>query len=78
MLDYFPDDFDQDLTYIRKGELYEGRKQEEVKKWDADFLELMEYTRNLKYGKLKCFHCVLSPDGAITYLLGLIDWLPKD
>jgi hypothetical protein len=22
----------------------------------------MEYSKNAKYGKIKCFHCLLSPD----------------
>lgn len=31
----------------------------------------MEYSRNLKYGRLKCFHCVLSPDGDDYIFIGI-------
>jgi hypothetical protein len=70
VLDCFPDDFAQDLTYIAEGELNGGRKQE-VKKWNSDFLELMEYTKSPNYGKLKCFHCLLSPDGDNPIFIGI-------
>jgi hypothetical protein len=70
-LDCFPDDFNQDLTYISEGELNEEQKQENVKKWDSDFLELMEYTKNPNCGKLKCFHCLLSPDGDDPIFIGI-------
>jgi hypothetical protein len=49
-LDYFPDDFDQVLTYIPEDEV--GLDGEDVKKWDSDYLELMEYTKNANYGKV--------------------------
>jgi hypothetical protein len=58
-LDYFPDDFDQVLTYLPKDEV--GREREDVRKWDSDFLELMEYTKNPNYDRLKCFHCLIKP-----------------
>jgi hypothetical protein len=55
-LKYFPDNFDQDLTYIPEDE---GEINiDEIKKWDSDFLELMEYTKNPNYGRLKCFRCL--------------------
>jgi hypothetical protein len=60
-LDYFPDDFDQGLTYIPEIELEKEKEREDVKKWDSDFIELMEHIRNPNYGKMKCFHCLLSP-----------------
>jgi hypothetical protein len=70
-LDCFPDDFDQDLTYTLEGDLNGERKQEDVKIWDSDFLELMEYTKNPNYGKLKCFHCLLSPEGDDPIFIGI-------
>jgi hypothetical protein len=70
-LDYFPDDFDQDLTYISEDEFEQVRQREEVKRWDSDYLELMEYTKNPNYGKLKCFHCLLSPDGDDPIFIGI-------
>src|SRR5688572_14138288 len=70
-LEYLPDDFDQDLTYIPEDELEHEWEREEVKKWDSDYLELMEYTKNLNYGKLKCFHCLLSPDGDDPIFIGI-------
>jgi hypothetical protein len=69
-LDYFPDDFDQSLTYIPEDELKE-RKCEDVRKWDSDYQELMEYTKNPNYGRLKCFHCLLSPDGDDPIFIGI-------
>jgi hypothetical protein len=61
-LNYFPDDFDQVLTYIPENEVPEkGKEREEIKKWNSDFIELMEHTRNPNYGKMKCIHCLLSP-----------------
>jgi hypothetical protein len=35
---------------------------EEANKWYSDYIELMEYRRNSKYGRTKCFRCLLSPD----------------
>jgi hypothetical protein len=42
VIDYFPNDFDQVITYIPENEV--------------------EHTKKPNYGKLKCFHCLLSPD----------------
>ena len=70
-LDYFPDNFDQVLAYIQEDELEQKRTQEDVNKWNSDYLELMEYTRNQNYGKLKCFHCLLSPAGDDPIFIGI-------
>jgi hypothetical protein len=70
-LQYLPDDFDELWTCISQEELEQGLKREDVKKWDSDYLELMEYTKNPKYGKLKCFHCLLSPDGDDLIFIGI-------
>ena len=35
---------------------------QEAEQWYSDFIKLMEYSKNTKYGKTKCFHCLLSPD----------------
>ncbi|MPZ07090.1 MAG: hypothetical protein GEU26_11865 [Nitrososphaeraceae archaeon] len=70
-LDFFPDDFDQGLTYISEGGLNRERKQEDAKKWDSDYQELMEYTKNSNYGRIKCFHCLLSPDGDDPIFIGI-------
>jgi hypothetical protein len=61
-LEYFPNDFDQTLTHVPEGELEGERERQDVHKWDSAYLELMEYTKNPNYGKLKRFHCLLSPD----------------
>jgi len=68
-LEYFPDDFDQVLTYIHEDEVELER--EDVKQWDSDYLELMEYTKNPNYGKLKCFHCLLNPAGDDPIFIGI-------
>jgi hypothetical protein len=70
-LDYFPDDFDQLLTYISEDELEKGRERKDVEKWDSEHLELMEYTKNSNFGKLKCFHCLLSPTGDDPIFIGI-------
>ncbi|MPZ08527.1 MAG: DDE-type integrase/transposase/recombinase, partial [Nitrososphaeraceae archaeon] len=49
----------------------QGLQEEVVKKWDSDFLELMEYTKNPNYGRVKCFHCLLSPDGDDPIFIGI-------
>jgi hypothetical protein len=36
--------------------------EEEANKWYSDYIELMEYRKNSKYGRTKCFRCLLSPD----------------
>lgn len=71
VLDYFPDDFDQVLTYISEDELKGEGEREDAKKWNSDYLELMEYTKNSNYGKLKCFHCLLSPAGDDPIFIGI-------
>jgi hypothetical protein len=70
-LDYFPDDFDQVLTYLQEDELEQHFEREDVRKWNSDFLELMEYTKNHSYGRLKCFHCLLSPAGDDPIFIGI-------
>jgi hypothetical protein len=35
---------------------------EEANKWYSDYVELMEYRRNPRIGRTKCFRCLLSPD----------------
>lgn len=40
-LDYFPDDFDQSLTYLLEDGLNGEQKGEDARKWNSDFLELM-------------------------------------
>jgi hypothetical protein len=63
-LRYFPDDFDQTLTCMSGDEkVGTQQEQEDLRKWDSDYQELMEFTKNPNYGKLKCFYCLLSPDG---------------
>jgi hypothetical protein len=47
------------------------RKQDDAKKWDSDFLELMEHTKNPNYGRFNCFHCLLSPDGDDPIFIGI-------
>jgi hypothetical protein len=37
----------------------------------SDYKELMEHRKNPNYGRTKCFHCLLSPDGEDPILFGL-------
>ena len=68
-LKYFPDDFDQDLTYIPEDKIGLGR--ENITEWGSDYLELMEHVKNPNYGRLECFHCLLSPDGDDPIFVGI-------
>jgi hypothetical protein len=71
-LRYFPDDFDLALTYMSgEGEGRPGEQEDDARKWDSDYQGLMEYTKNPNYGRLKCFHCLLSPDGNDPILIGI-------
>ena len=69
-LDYFSNDFDRLLTCFSEDE-FSDQKREDVRKWNLDFIELMEHTRNPNYGKLKCFHCLLSPAGDDPIFIGI-------
>jgi hypothetical protein len=70
-LDYFPDNFDQLLTYISEDESEGKRKREDAMKWNSDFEELMEHTKNPSYGKMKCFRCLLNPGGDDPIFIGI-------
>jgi hypothetical protein len=39
-------------------------------KLKLDYQELMEYTENTNYARLKCFHCLLSPPGDDPIFIG--------
>lgn len=68
----FPDDFDQTLTCMSGDDItVTQQEQEDLRKWDSDYQELMEYTKNSNYGRLKCFHCLLSPDGNDPIFIGI-------
>jgi hypothetical protein len=55
---YFPADFNEFGTFLSENEL----TNEKIKKWNSDYLELMEHRKNPNYGRKKCFDCLLSPD----------------
>jgi hypothetical protein len=57
-LQYFPDDYFASMFPLGIPE----DLQEEANKWYSDYIELMQYRRNPRYGRTKCFHCLLSPD----------------
>ncbi len=57
-LQYFPDDYFARMFPLG---IPEDLK-EEANKWYLDYLELMEYRRNPRIGRTKCFRCLLSPD----------------
>ena len=56
-LQYFPDDY---FEWMFPLGIPEDLK-EEANKWYSDYIELMEYRRNPRIGRTKCFRCVLSP-----------------
>jgi hypothetical protein len=57
-LQYFPDDYSSWLFPLGVQE----ELIEEANKWYLDYIELMQYRKNPKYGKTKCFRCLLSTD----------------
>jgi hypothetical protein len=59
---YFPDDFNHFWTFLSESKLNTADEKTKISKWNSDYLELMEYTKNANYGKKKCFDCLLSPD----------------
>ena len=68
-LEYFPDDFDRFQTFLTESELKDG--DDRTRKWYSDYLDLMEVRRNPNYGRTKCFHCLLSPDGDDPIFIGI-------
>jgi hypothetical protein len=44
---YFPDDFNEFRTFLSESEL----TNEKTKKWNSDYLELMEHRKNPNYGR---------------------------
>jgi hypothetical protein len=57
-LQYFPDDYFEWMFPL--GGIPEQLK-EEANKWYSDYIELMEFRRNPRIGRTKCFRCLLSP-----------------
>ena len=68
-LDYFPDDFQISTTFMPKTELRD--KDEDIKKWYSNYLELLNYTKNENYGRAKCFDCLLEPGGDDPIFIGI-------
>jgi hypothetical protein len=57
-LQYFPDDYEKSLFgFVIPQELMEA-----TKKWEIQYLELMQFRNNSKYGRSLCFNCLLCPD----------------
>jgi hypothetical protein len=52
-------------------EVVTEREREGLRKWNSDYQELMEYCMNPNYGRLECFHCLLSPDGSDPIFIGI-------
>jgi hypothetical protein len=57
-LQYFPDDY---FEWMFPLGIPENLK-EEANKWYCEYMKLMEYRKNSRYGRTKCFRCLLSPD----------------
>jgi hypothetical protein len=68
-LHYFPDGYFAWMFPL--GGIPEDLK-EEANKWYSDYIELMEYMKNSRYGRTKCFRCLLSPDAEdIALFIGI-------
>jgi hypothetical protein len=68
-LQCFPDDFENPRTFLTECDL--TNSDEPTRKWYSDCLDLMEYRRNPNFGRTKCFHCLLSPDGDDPIFIGI-------
>jgi hypothetical protein len=60
-LQYFPNDFQYGFPCIFDN-MEDQKLKQEADQWYSDFLKLMEYSKNTKYGETLCFRCLLSPD----------------
>jgi hypothetical protein len=58
---YFPNDFQYGFPCIFDN-IEDQTLKQEAEQWYADFIKLMEYSKNTEYGKTKCFRCLVSPD----------------
>ena len=56
-LQYFPDDY---FAWMLPLGIPDDLK-EEANEWYSDYIELMEYRKNPRIGRTKCFRCLLSP-----------------
>jgi hypothetical protein len=61
-LQYFPNDFPRFGFHYILDNIEDAKLKREADQWYSDFIILMEYTKNMQFGKTKCFHCLLSPD----------------
>jgi hypothetical protein len=66
-LQYFPEDYSRFLFPLGVQKEFE----EKASEWYSDYEELMERKRNPNYGRTKCFHCLLSPDGDDPIFIGI-------
>ena len=57
-LQYFPDDYSEWLFPLGVQE----ELREAANEWFLQYIDLMQYRKNPKYGKTKCFKCLLSTD----------------
>jgi hypothetical protein len=57
-LQYFPDDYFEWMFPLGIPE----HLKEEANRWYFDYIELMEYRKNPRIGRTKCFRCLLNPD----------------
>ena len=64
-LQYFPDDYFEWMFPLGIPE----EIKEEANKWYSDYIELMEYRRNSRYGSTKCYECLLCPQRDESALL---------
>jgi hypothetical protein len=60
-LQYFPNDFPNFGFQYSLDNIEDQLLKQEAEQWYSDFIELMKYTKNAKYGKTKCYQCLLSP-----------------
>jgi hypothetical protein len=60
-LQYFPNDFPSfGFQYILDN-IEDQLLKQEAGQWYSDFIKLMKYTKNAKYGSTECYQCLLSP-----------------
>jgi hypothetical protein len=57
-LECFPDDYEKSLFPL----IIPEEVMEVAKKWNNQYIELMQFRNNSKYGRSLCFNCLLCPD----------------
>jgi hypothetical protein len=68
-LQYFPDDYNGSIS--ASGTVEDEKLKEEIKKWNIDYYELLEYRKNPILGRIRCSKCLLSGSNDDPIFIGI-------